>query len=52
MGCIACNDNTGTRVTVEYFDGKTETVELCNECREGFTDAELVANVVQPVTEE
>lgn len=52
MGCTECEDSTGKLVEVEYFDGTTETVALCNECREDFTDAELVADVIHPGAEE
>lgn len=47
MDCEECGKNGGTEVKVEYLDGKTETVELCNDCREDFIDAEFVAEVGQ-----
>lgn len=42
----------GEPVTVEYSDGTTETEELCENCRESFIDAELVADMLLPGSED
>lgn len=45
MECWECNDNTGEKLEVEYTDGKTATVQLCDRCREDFTEGDFVRGV-------
>lgn len=45
MDCKECEENTGEISKVEYTAGETETIPLCDECRDEFDKAELVKNV-------
>lgn len=45
MDCGECSDNQGERVSVEYTDGTTETIALCETCREQFADGDLVSDI-------
>ena len=51
MECIECDSDTGELVTVEYTDDAAEEVVLCDDCREEFTDAELINEVEAAETE-
>lgn len=51
MGCTECEENEGERMKVEYIDGATETVELCDGCQEEFEVAELVATISETEAE-
>lgn len=48
MKCNECEEETGESVRVRYTDGTTETLPLCERCRERFTDGDLVSEV-QPI---
>lgn len=45
MECQECVDNRGEPAKVEYTDGTTETVYLCEDCRVDFTDGGLIQKV-------
>ena len=51
MGCSECDSDTGDLVRVEYTDDTAEEVVLCADCREEFTDAELINEVEAAETE-
>lgn len=48
MDCRECGDEGGEPARVEYTDGNVETIPLCGDCRERFTDGDLVSEV-EPV---
>ena len=52
MGCRECTNGVGRSVEVEYVDGTTEIVRLCDACREDFTEASFVDDVVLTEAEE
>lgn len=45
MNCWECEDNSGEKSFVEYTDGETGTVQLCERCLEHFEKAEFVADI-------
>lgn len=45
MDCSECNSDTGDRVKVVYTDDAAEEIVLCDDCREQFTDAQLIDEV-------
>lgn len=45
MDCGECGGSGGEPVRVEYTDGTTETIPLCEQCRERFTDGDLISRV-------
>lgn len=45
MECQECEDNRGEPAKVEYTDGNTEIVHLCEDCREEFMDGGLIREV-------
>lgn len=45
MACQECEEDTGEPVSVEYTDGNTEALVLCEECRDEFVDGGLVRDV-------
>lgn len=45
MDCSECDSDTGESVRVVYTDDATEEIVLCDDCREEFTDAELINEV-------
>ena len=48
MDCGECSDNPGEPVSVEYTDGTTETIALCETCHEQFAEGDLVSDI-EPV---
>lgn len=46
MDCWECEDDTGERLEVAYADGATESVRLCESCRERLVDGDLVGGVL------
>lgn len=48
MDCGECHENQGELVSVEYTDGTTETIALCETCRERFAEGDLVSDI-EPV---
>ena len=51
MNCWECEDNPGEKNHVEYTDGITGTVQLCERCLDQFEKAEFVAEI-QPFSTE
>lgn len=51
MNCWECEDNPGDKSLVEYSDGETGTVQLCERCLDQFEKAEFVAET-QPYSAE
>jgi protein-arginine kinase activator protein McsA len=45
MECGECSDNQGELVSIEYTDGTTETIALCETCRAEFADGDLVSDI-------
>lgn len=43
MNCWECEENPGEKSHVEYTDGETETVRLCERCLHHFEKAGFVA---------
>lgn len=48
MDCRECTEKQGEPVSVEYTDGTTETIPLCETCREQYADGDLVSDI-EPV---
>lgn len=51
MDCGECNDE-GELMAIEYTDGTTEEVPLCETCRERFADGDLVSEISRVEREE
>lgn len=45
MDCSECDSDAGERVEVVYTDDAAEEIVLCDDCREQFTDAQLIDEV-------
>jgi len=45
MECGECSDSQGELVSIEYTDGTTETIALCETCRAEFADGDLVSDI-------
>lgn len=45
MECTECDSEAAAQVTVEYTNGRTETLALCTDCRVEFEEGEFVQNV-------
>lgn len=52
MDCGECTDNPGELVSVEYTDGTTETIALCESCRAQFSEGDLVSDIERVEVEE
>lgn len=45
MVCSGCEEEAGEPVEVEYNDGGTEVLPLCDRCREDFQDGNFIDGV-------
>lgn len=50
MDCTECEDDEGEPTRVEYMNGDTETVSLCEQCRGEFKDGGLIREVERAET--
>lgn len=51
MVCSGCEEKQGRPVEVEYNDGGTEVLPLCERCREDFRAGDFVDGVTPVETE-
>ena len=45
MACRECGTEGAEPVRVEYVEATTETLQLCETCRERFEDGDFVTSV-------
>lgn len=45
MSCVECGAGSATAVRVEYVESRSETLRLCEACRQEFADGDLVSDV-------
>lgn len=47
MGCLECGETDAKPSRIEYVDGTTEHVSLCQKCLREFEEGDLIAEVSQ-----
>ena len=50
MNCEQCEESTGERTVIAYTNGESERIRLCADCRERFSEGDLIESVA--VTDE
>ena len=45
MDCVECMENEGEKTEVRYTTGKSESLHLCDSCRDEFREGEFVESV-------
>lgn len=47
MSCMECENREATGAQIQYTDGSTETIRLCEACQGEFSDGGLIVEVTR-----